>query len=112
MRGHFRVFAEMRVGKYLYAAGTNNGKTHPLQKRFATRPDIIKRHAELDLLVKATQGGHLNLLRSATVHVYRKRKNDTIAMAKPCLGCQRALSQFEVKHVTYTDDKGEVQRLW
>ena len=72
-------------------------KTHPRSPHpFRTR------HAEFD----ATLGVSLDDLEGATAYVYRELKDGSLALAKPCKFCQRALKEAGIHVCYFTCDKG------
>lgn len=86
---------------HLLAVGRNSYvKTHPLQARYALKggnPDRIYLHAEVAALIRASKRG--------TVHklvIVRQSEAGNYLCAKPCSGCQAAISDFRVKHVEHT----------
>jgi len=86
-------------GRVLSVATNQYGKTHPLQRHFAQlcgEDERVYLHAEINALLKCR--GRL----PHSVHVERYTKDGLPALAAPCAICQRALSAFGVKHITYT----------
>ena len=92
--------------------GYNSYKSHPLQARFADRPDRIFLHAEIDALRRALRYILPSVLEECTLLVTRRTKDGKLAMARPCAGCQRALATFGIREVRYTDEYGKVVKLW
>lgn len=61
-------------------------------------------HAEARLCQKLDRG--------AIVHVVRRRRNGTLACSRPCPKCEHVLRRHGAAHVYYTDEVGDVRRLW
>lgn len=94
----------------ILGVGFNKRKTHPFQKRFAKHEHAINLHAEIDALINARRIYGDDIISKSTLFVLRIKCGDDMgiirAMAKPCLGCQRALSVFNIRKVYYTTDEG------
>lgn len=93
--------------------GTNKRKTHPFQRKFGKNSESIFLHAEIDCIINALKRVDKTVLEKSTLYVQRvkKKNSDSIhfinGMAKPCIGCQKAIAQFKIKEVFYTvDEKG------
>lgn len=80
--------------------GQNKYKTHPLQARFGRNEDSIYLHAEVDAIVQAMRLG--SPTDGASLYVARVLRDGTVALAKPCIGCQRALIHFDIANVEWT----------
>lgn len=95
-----KLCAILTDGRALYT-GYNSRKTHPLQHRFNSpyKPHL---HAELDAIRRAARVHGSNLKRF-TLYVARvHRSTDVSALAKPCVGCQRAIMAFNIQQVEWT----------
>lgn len=95
-----RMAAALRTRKGEVIVGLNSRKTHPLAKRFGKNSEAICLHAEVDAIRRATTAG-LDVV-GASVFIARVGANDHPRLAKPCLGCQRALIAFDVKDIQWT----------
>lgn len=90
--------------------GTNQKKTHPFQARFCKNKDAIHLHAETCAIKNALKIINQEELAKCTLYICRvkydssdiDRKKFTYGLACPCVGCQRAISTFNIKHVAYT----------
>lgn len=91
---NYRIGAVTLTKKGLIGA-YNSRKTHPIQKylNFDINPHRIHLHAEIALMIKCKW-------KAKKIVVVRLTKTDKWAMAKPCLGCQRALKGVEVWYST------------
>lgn len=99
--GKGKLAAALTKGRFLLGTGVNLAKSHPLQARFADRPDRLWLHAEMDALRKALRE-YGDKIEGATMWVARAKKNGQAGMACPCKGCQSALRFFGVKEVIFT----------
>ena len=86
--------------------GVNSNKTHPFQSKYSKHPSSIYLHAEIDAIKNAR---YFKELPKSTLYVARvkwddKEENIIFGNSKPCLGCAKAIIQFNVKDVIYTED--------
>lgn len=81
--------------------GYNKLTTHPLQKEFGRNASAIYLHAEIDAIVRALEEVSVPF-HDAHMYVARVWKNGTPALAKPCVGCERAIVHFGITHVEWT----------
>lgn len=83
--------------------GQNKRKTHPLQLRFNKHnPKAICLHAEMDAIRQAIKLSGSDLS-GYKMYVARVHRNDELACAKPCQGCQSAIVAFNIKSVEWTE---------
>jgi deoxycytidylate deaminase len=108
-----RVSAALVYRNEIISIGTNKRKSHPFQKKYATNEEAIFLHAETDAIYNALRRHNTDIVAKAKLYVCRmKWSNDQKethiqGLAKPCPGCQRAIANFNIKHVCYTlDDTG------
>lgn len=91
--------------------GSNQLKTHPFQQKFSKHEDAIYLHAETDAIKNALKVLTQDQLARSTLYVCRLKQvssEDTKkvwGLAKPCLGCQRAISTFGIRNVYFTTDR-------
>lgn len=85
--------------------GENTDKTHPKFKRqYDDGQWAAHMHAEMNVLRFARPGDELEVLR-----VTKNGKDFT--MAKPCELCQKAIKEFGIKKVRYTNWDGRWEEL-
>lgn len=60
------------------------------------------RHAEIGALMTCPK----ERIRGATIYVYRQHKDGSLAMARPCKNCMKALIYYGVKKVVYSTENG------
>lgn len=96
----------------LQFCGLNSYRTHPLQAKFGINEESVHIHSEISAIVQATRwlarraGKSYNSvddLSEFSLAVARVLKNGTVAMAKPCSGCQRAIIAYNIKEVEWTE---------
>ena len=51
-------------------------------------------------------------LSAASIFIFRKHKDGTLAMAKPCSNCQKVIKQLGIRKVFYTIDYGYAAEKW
>jgi deoxycytidylate deaminase len=99
---NFKVGAVLFKGKKLVAAKSNSYKTHPLLSPYTNYPCL---HAESYALI--SHG--LDNCEGLDLLAVRVRKSDgELVMAMPCKVCQEVIKEAGIRHVYYTNWKGEV----
>ncbi len=93
--------------KDVVAFGINQKKSHPFMIPFTKNEDAIFLHAEVDAIKNALK--EMDDLSRCSLYVLRikkdnDRKTNICGLAKPCIGCMRAISTFGIKNVKYTLD--------
>lgn len=83
--------------KRLVSVGHNSYRTHPLQKKFNPNPDKIHLHAEIMALSRLSREDQPH-----SIFVVRVKKGGGLGNAKPCKGCQAALSAFGVDSIYWS----------
>jgi len=111
-----RVAAGLQV-KRNFIIATNSTRSHPFAKKYQKNQHAIHLHAETHCLVKTFQAGYdIKDLRDSTMYIARAILDPytheyRYGMCRPCVGCERALIDFEVGHVFFTTEKG-IEQLW
>lgn len=90
--------------------GFNQYKTHPFQKKFSSNPHAIYLHAETHAIHNALKRIDVETLKKCTLYICRakninNKKGMTWGLSKPCMGCSKAICQFEIKNVIYSLDE-------
>ena len=110
-RNSISRFASVIVCGKTEIIGFNQYRSHPLQFRFSTNDDCVYLHSEVDAIRKtiqylARQNGSsyrdITDLSDWNMFVARVLKDGSPAMAKPCIGCQRAIMHFNIQHIEWT----------
>ena len=97
---------------------TYKNKTHPFQKKFSTNSDAIFLHAETDAIYNATRKYETSVIAKSKLYISRVKYFDSDkkyfvqGLSKPCAGCQRAIANFNIKHVCFTKDTEGFDYLW
>lgn len=90
------------------ALGWNQYKSHPLQAKYADHPDKIYLHAEIDAIANSLRRyrgiNGVRLLEGSSMYIFRFNKNMSLGLAKPCVGCQRAIRAFNIKTVFWSGE--------
>ena len=100
--GNHRVGALIVHKNKSIAIGYNQHKTHPLQKKYASNPESVFLHAEIDVLSRAMRVLTMKQLSKSTMYIARVKKDGSRGFAKPCKGCATAIDSFKLKKVVYT----------
>ncbi len=101
----------------IISIGVNQLKSHPFQARFSKNVESIFLHSETDAIKNALKIISISELAKSTLYVCRvkycdtKRRQMAWGLSKPCIGCQRAISTFNIKKVVYTCDEGDYKYL-
>ncbi|MAE82165.1 MAG: hypothetical protein CMB80_05485 [Flammeovirgaceae bacterium] len=93
-------------GKVL-SVGTNRKKSHPFQNRYRKNDSAIYLHAETDAIKKALR--EKDDLSKCTLYIARARGSEKYGfnpgLARPCVGCMRAIVDFGIRKVFYTTNE-------
>lgn len=106
-----KIAAAIVMKNKIISIGVNSYKTHPIQARFATNKGLsIHLHAEIAAIKNAMYYISVEDFKKATLLICRVKidietNKYVFGMAKPCIGCQRAIEEFDIKHVWYSLDK-------
>jgi deoxycytidylate deaminase len=98
----------------IVSLGYNRMKSDPLQARFGENSEKIYLHAEIAAIKNALKCLGVFDLKRCSLYIYRKKKVNGVycmGLAKPCSGCMRAIVEFGLKEVIYSNDKGNVDRI-
>lgn len=99
--GKFKLGAIIARKNKIISLGTNSKKTHPLQRRFSSRPHLDAwQHAEINAL---TRVGKIDL-EGADVYVARRLADGSIGSSRPCRGCQSALHDHGIRRMIYWEN--------
>lgn len=99
----------------IISVGFNRIKSHPFQKKYAKANEAIFLHAEISAIKQSLRRISLKELSKSTMYVARIRLNNEnkphFMYSKPCDGCMRAISEFDIRKVFYTEDGGIFNQL-
>lgn len=105
-----RIAACMVYHNNIISFGICKMKSHPFQAKFSKNQNSIFLHAETDCIKNALRIVDVNQLTKCTLYVCRVKYEDKskkkflFGMAKPCEGCSRAISTFNINRVYYSLD--------
>jgi deoxycytidylate deaminase len=100
---NFRVGAILVRGGNIISTGFNKGwKSHPIQASMYPDRGWKAAHAEIDAL----RGLRPYDVLGSSIFVVRLRKDGTRALARPCFKCFEVLTQYGIKKVYYSTEKG------
>lgn len=103
--GNSRIAAGIFYKNNLISLGTCKYKSHPFQKRFGKHSEAIYLHAEIEAIKLAIKELDTTDLQKYQLYIARTKiiNNKFVwGLAKPCIGCQRAIATFNIKDVYYT----------
>lgn len=106
-----RHAAAVVIRNNIISYGINEMKTHPFQAQYSKNEEAIYWHAETRAIHNALKIIDEKDLRKATLYVARvkidenmNKKTEIIGASKPCCGCMKAIRDFQIKEVVYTED--------
>ena len=91
--------------------GFNEMKTHPMAAKYGRNKDAIYLHAEVSAIRNAIRHMSEEDMSRATLYVARVKKDRPGGVfipgnAKPCIGCARAIAEFNLARVVYSHEDG------
>lgn len=96
-----KMAAVITKRKKILSVGVNSFKSDPLQFRYSRHPLSICKHAEIDAIKNAIKN-NINLS-GTTMYVARVFGDGSVGIAKPCEGCQKAIRDFGISEVFWTE---------
>ena len=99
------------------AFGINQLKSHPFQFKFSKNDDSIYLHSEVDCIKNSLRFLDADQIKKSTLYVCRvkytstEKKSMIFGLAKPCIGCARAITSFGIKKVVYTENGDSISVL-
>lgn len=106
-----RIAACLVYKNEIISFGINQMKTHPFQAQFGKNKESIFLHAETDCIKNSLRELEVDDLSRCTLYICRmkyethEKKKFVFGLAKPCAGCARAITTFNIKKVVYSLDK-------
>lgn len=109
---------------HLVSIGNNQEKTHTMQRRFNSYRQFMFHiddhkvmhylHAEMDAIRRAIQQYGKDILKGATIYIYRSTKGGQ-GYAKPCEACMAAILTYGIRFICFTTNDGfeqiDVQKM-
>lgn len=112
-----RIAASIVYKNEIISFGICQRKTHPFQAQYSKNDDCIFLHAETDAIKNAVKLLTLGELSKSTLYICRVKFEDyskrkfLFGLAKPCIGCARAIANFNISRVIYSLDNEGYQVL-
>ena len=109
----YRLAAAVVIRGRVISFGYNRMKTDPMQAKYCVNKERIYMHAEIHAIKNALRHISVDELKRATLLVLRTREDTASGwgMAKPCEGCMRAIAEFGIRNVKYTNDEGLITSI-
>jgi deoxycytidylate deaminase len=111
-----RIASVIVLKNQIISVGFNSTRSDPFQARFARTRHNIWIHSEIAAIKSALNRVSVSDLRRSTLYVARVKKTASgeivSGLAAPCLGCQRALVEFDVKTVIFTTYQPGEYQCW
>lgn len=112
-----KIIAGIYIRNELVGLGFNQLKSSPFQAKYGRNKEAIYFHAETHSIKQALKNLPANMtvedFKASKTTLYVARAKKTAAngdyvqgLACPCTGCQKALIDYNIKTVVYTDDFG------
>lgn len=108
---HVRLVAAIVLKNDIISIGHCQLKTHPLQALYSKNPKSIFLHAEIHAIQRALKIITVDEIQKATLYICRIKKINNIlsyGTSCPCSGCLRAIEQFNINKVLYTNNGTEL----
>lgn len=112
-----RMIASIYYKGKVISTCRNSLKTHPFQKKYSEFPYKIHMHAEIGAIKNALKVISVDQLTDCTLYICRAKRisdndpNSMFGLSKPCLGCFKAISEFQIGRVVYTLDDQDNTRF-
>jgi deoxycytidylate deaminase len=112
VQGRFKLAAGVVYKKRLIATGVNSYKTHPIMLSRGYREGQYFLHAEVDAIKNSLRLLSQQELTKCDLYIVRVKHPKPHSeewihgLAKPCDGCSKVISGFEMRNVYYTSDEG------
>lgn len=114
--GGARVYAAIYIQSTPIAVGFNNDKSSPFARNYKHRDGADFFHAETHVIKQAyALMGYENFKDArTTLYVARAKKTHpggkwVWGIAKPCIGCQQAIKDYQINRVIFTLDEDDVK---
>lgn len=115
VQGRFKLAAAVVYKKYVIATGVNSYKTHPIMNGEGYRKGQVFLHAEMDAIRNALKLIDIEQLAQCDLYVVRVKRphnksNEWIyGLAKPCPGCTKAIANFGIKNIFYSENEDDLE---
>ncbi len=112
-----RLASAIVINSRIVSFGTNKMKSHPFQKKYGKNSAAIFSHSEINGIRNALRYVDADDLRKASLYTVRVKhpasydRSYIYANAKPCIGCMRAIMEFKLRKVFWTNDDGDIEMM-
>lgn len=100
-----RIAAAVVLKGEIISIGVNSYKSDPLQAKYSKNEHAIYLHAEIAAIKKALKRINKEDLKKCDMYIVRRKLDNGVmcnAIAKPCVGCQRAIDTYRINNIYYT----------
>lgn len=106
----FRLGAVLVKRRRPISAGFNSmRRTHPLMQKYnSDKSFAVGLHAEVHCCI----GVSASDLEESELYVVRILKNNSLAMARPCLICRKFIEDVGIKAVYFSNEYGQFETLY
>lgn len=109
-RSRFKMSAGLVYRRQLVATGVNSYKSHPLMCSPGYKNGQIFMHAEVDCIRNSLKLIDEKDLSQASLFIVRVKRNRSTGkwqhgLAKPCQGCTRMITSFDIESLWWTQDE-------
>ena len=104
VKGKWKLAAGIVLKNNLIATGVNSYKTHPMMAKYGKNSEAIFLHAEVNAISNALKLLEPAQLAKCDLYVVRVRRDGSYGCARPCCGCARAIGEFGLRNVYWTED--------
>ena len=99
----YRLCAVLVKGGSILSIGFNDTSINSFVRHYATAPHT-NLHAEVDAILQARRKSDLN---GCKIYVARVRRDNSVALARPCNMCQNVLARYGIRTAIYTINENE-----
>ncbi len=99
----------------IISIGINSMKSHPMAAKYGKNEHAVYLHAEVAAIKNALREIDVDDFSKCDIYITRVKKEAPFTkkfvwgLAKPCVGCERAIAEFGFKRVIYTCDHGDYE---
>lgn len=99
----------------IISIGINSMKSHPMAAKYGKNEHAVYLHAEVAAIKNALREIDVDDFSKCDIYITRVKKEAPFTkkfvwgLAKPCVGCERAIAEFGLKRTIYTCDDGDYE---
>lgn len=115
--GSARIASCITFRNEVISFGINELKSHPFQAKWGKNKDSVYLHAEISAIKNALKIISPDDLTRSSLYICRvkffdnTKKKMIFGLAKPCCGCFRCITTFNLRSVIYTLDNEGIEQL-